>query len=185
MRSLEEKYAAVHDALIEWGLEHFYPGWAEASPSSALARYAGRRPSSRALALKPYLEQEYDDPVPCHESRSARMELFVHDGDAMMCKPDGGALHGYLKLNAAIERSRRCRVLGELLDLMPRQLWNIVRVKYRDCTRPMEIPRGDVQCLGILNIPERTFYYRKRAAFIWLDTRLYPRRPAPAPAATA
>lgn len=174
---LEEKYAAVHRRLIDWGVEHFYPGWAVPSPNGVLAQYAGRRASDRATALQPYL-REYDDPVPCVETRAARMEVFVYEGDAMMCKPDGGLLRAYQRIANSIEHSRLCRVTGELLDMMPRQLWDVVRVKYRDCTRPIEIPREDHECWAILKISERSFYYRKKAYFTWLDARMFPKRVA-------
>lgn len=166
----------AEERLLEWAHENFYPGWAEPSPSGTLAAIAGRRPATRGAmadyARQRALQRQSENPVVCKETRSTRMELVTHEGDSVLCPPDGGLGAMVDRMAASIDRSRRCREVGELLAMMPRDLWGVVDVTYRSVMNPREIPREAEEAWRMLQISRATYFRRKRAMLVWLGYRL-------------
>jgi hypothetical protein len=173
----------AEERLIEWAKEKFYPGWAEPSPSAVLGRMMdegrdSRRKTQRQRMLK-LLQRALDrfrvgrsNPVPCKESRGVRMEVVVLDGESTVCPPDGGIGRMIERMAASIERSHRCREVGETLDLMPRDLFLVVHHTYGNCATPREIPRQARAAWESIGVSKATYFRRKREMLAWLGERL-------------
>lgn len=178
-------YDLVHQRLKQWGRDKFYPGWAEPSPSAVLGRLMDEGRDSR---LKRYrgrvqlvallrragaaLKQ-----VPCKETRGVKMELVVHEGETVMCPPDGGVNATLARYAGAVRVSRECREVGELLVQLQdhnQKLWHVIRVTYRDAMTPAEIPRTGEGAAAMLNIAPSTYWIHRKKALSWLGRRLFP-----------
>lgn len=186
LRLIIDPYQQVHHRLVQWGRDKFYPGWAEPSPSAVLGRLMdeGRddrfkrfRNRSHVVALLRRAAGRTLRQMPCKETRGVRMELVVHDGQTVMCPPDGGAAALVVRYEQAIIRSRECRDVGELLVKLQnydQRLWHVIRVTYRDAMRPIEIPRKGSGAAELLNIAPSTYWDRRKKAQAWIGRRLFP-----------
>lgn len=164
----------ARDRLLEWAFEQFYPGWEVPTPSGAFAGMVNKRRRKTLLERLLWRRVWRSSPnhITCKETRSTKMELIVHDGGTAMCPPDGGLGRMVDRMAASIDRSKRAAEVGECLRFMPSDLRAIVRVRYEQVVNPRELPRQDVECIRMLNIPERTYFYRKKAMLTWLGRRL-------------
>src|SRR5690349_12134678 len=169
----------VEERLVEWAKEKFYPGWEEPSPSAVLGRLMDegrderRKRNSRLWrVVRKALDNLRGGAIPCKETRGVRMEIIVLDGDSTACPPDGGAGAMIERMAKSIERSRRCRELGELLDLMPRNLYVVVHHTYANCAAPVEIPRRAEEAWRAIGVSKATCFRRKGEMLQWLGVRL-------------
>lgn len=167
--------------LIEWARYKFYPGWEEPSPSAVLGRLMDEGRDNRRRSFKGRMRLlrmlvkrlgARPGPIPCKETRGVRMELVVYKGKSYMCPPDGGAGKMVERMAAAIDKSHRCRQVGEMLDLMPRDLFLIVHHTYANCPNPREIPRAAEEAWTAIGISKATYFRRKRQMLEWLAERL-------------
>lgn len=172
----------AEERLLEWAKDKFYPGWEEPSPSAVLGRLMDegrderRKRNTLRLRLLGRLERIVarlrTQQVPCKETRGVRMEIVVLGGESTVCPPDGGMGAMVERMASAIDRSHRCRQIGELLDLMPRDLFAVVHYTYGNCPNPREIPRTAAAAWGMIGISKATYFRRKREMLDWLSERL-------------
>lgn len=171
----------AEERLKEWGREKFYPGWAEPTPSAALGRMMDvgkdkRRAQARRIRqlLDRYVffRKTNREPIACHETRGIRMENIVIDGETTVCPPDGGMGAMVERMASAIERSHRCRAVGELLDRMPRDMFTIAYETYGNCASPRDVPNTAQGAARRIGISERTYFTRKKQMLRWLSEQL-------------
>jgi hypothetical protein len=182
-------YTRVEKRLIEWGEEKHYPGWDIPAPTGgALGRLidegkderlkATRRKDAKfrktlaKIGIKLGRRRKSDLSMPCKESRVGRMEILTEDGESFATPPDGGLGQMVDRMAKSIERSARCRQVGECLDMMPEDMRTVVRVTYGECATPMEVPREAGEAANMMGVSERTYFRRKSEMLDWLAERL-------------
>ncbi len=186
LQVLDDPYELVHTRLVQWGRDKFYPGWAEPSPSAVLGRLMdegrderSRRYRGRTKLMALMRRIGGAGQMPCKETRGIRMELLVYQGGTVMCRPDGGMSEMVVRMAGAIERSRECREIGEVLVQLQdynQKLWHVVRETYRDAMNPSEIPRRGAGAAQLLKIAESTYWARRKKAQAWIGRRVFPDR---------
>jgi hypothetical protein len=175
----------MHERLVLWGKDKFYPGWPEPTPSALLVRlmdegrderrkrYAGRVKTIEMLKRKGVGLRT----VQSKESQGVRMELVVLDGETTACPPDGGVQDLVKRWSRSVDVSTACREVGQQLVHLQdfsQDLWDIVRVTYRDAMNPGELPRKGWHAASLLKISERTYWTRRKQALFWLGQRVLP-----------
>jgi len=180
---------SVHERLVEWGEEKFYPGWDQARPG-VLGRMidegrdervkAQRRRDAKfrrqlkrlGIRVKKQRGSASMRVVQCKESHLGRMEILTHAGESFSAVPDGGLGEMIDRMAGSIERSRRCREVGELVDLMPEDLRMVAQAAYGTCATPVDVPREDEEAAEKLRMALRTYERRKAEMLNWLAERL-------------
>lgn len=179
----------AHERLIEWGEEKFYPGW-DTARSGVLGRLADEGRDERLKAqrkrdarfrrqmkrmgvrIKKRRNSAAFQVVACKESHVGRMDILTHAGESFSAVPDGGLGDMIDRMAGSIERSRRCRELGEVVDLMPEDLRAVVYATYGTCATPNDVPREDHEAAAVMRMALRTYERRKAEALAWLSERL-------------
>lgn len=179
-------YAPVNaeQRLIEWAKEKHSPGWdIPCATGGALGRLADdgrdermkkRKYRNRTLALERRLARKRLGlrTVPCKETAGIRMEIVTVDGDSVACPPDGGMGAMVERMAASIEMSNRCRVLGEIIEMMPLDLLSFVRATYYDCVGVNEIPRPYKEAMRMMGVEKSVYFERKAKTLEWITERL-------------
>lgn len=178
----------AHERLVEWGEEKFYPGW-DTPHQTVLGRLvdegrderlkARRRKDAKFVRRMKQLGVMVKKKrgavlqvVQCKESRVGRMEMLTHEGESFSAVPDGGLGAMVDRMAGSIERSRRCREVGEFVDLMPEDMRAIVRAAYGTCATPNDVPRVDCEAANVMGMALRTYERRKAEMLAWLSERL-------------
>lgn len=174
----------AHERLIEWGIEKFYPGW-DTPHAGVLGRLIDEGRDERMkradakfkrrlkrLGIKAKKDGGSFRVLPCKESHVGRMDILTHRGESFPSVPDGGLGEMVDRMAGSIERSRRCRDVGELVDMMPEDMRAIVRAAYGACATPNDVPREDDEAARQLGMALRTYERRKAEMLAWLSERL-------------
>jgi hypothetical protein len=183
---MEAHLELAHERLVEWGEEKHYPGFIQAS-GGALGRLVeeGRderlkatrrrdarfRLALRKIGIKLGRRRKSDRGMPCKETRAGRMEILTHAGQSFPFAPDGGLGGMVDRMAESIFRNRRCREIGELIDMMPNESREFVRATYGTCVAG-HVPRSAIGAAEMMEVSERTYYRRKNEALEWLAERL-------------
>lgn len=181
---------SAHERLVEWGEEKFYPGWEHSRPGvlgrlidegrdervkAQRRRDARFRRQLKRLGIRVKKKRGGGSSlrvVPCKEPHVGRMEILTHAGESFSAVPDGGLGEMVDRMAGSIERSRRCREVGELVDVMPDDLRLVVNAAYGTCATPMDVPRADAEAAEKLRMALRTYERRKADMLDWVAERL-------------
>lgn len=81
---------------------------------------------------------------------------------------DGGLAHMIDLMADGIAKDRRCAEVRDAYYRMPHAHLALVDALYRSCASARDVPRHWEAAAGILELPQTTFFRRKKEMLVWL-----------------